>query len=114
MTGILRWIKKLDKENNSSAMKVESTKDMDNQGNNTNPEEANTSTEQANAFLEQTTEEFDRDCEELNSQLDQLNSLLDAMEQKNDEIQEQLLQLLQCNRETRKLFELSRNSQPSA
>ncbi|XP_029711635.1 UPF0184 protein AAEL002161 [Aedes albopictus] len=41
------------------------------------------------------------DFDSVNSYLDSLNSALDAIEQRNDDLKEQLLSLLQSNREIR-------------
>ncbi|XP_073987830.1 uncharacterized protein [Rhodnius prolixus] len=43
----------------------------------------------------------DEDVERLNTQLDQLNNALDVLEQKNENIQARLLELLKSNKELR-------------
>ena len=41
----------------------------------------------------------------LDLQLNELNSALDALEQKNDDIHARLIELLESNRETRRMFQ---------
>ncbi|XP_039437879.1 UPF0184 protein AAEL002161 [Culex pipiens pallens] len=80
-------------------------------GSTSNPED-NTSGEEfqegEDEDLEVSLDEFDS----VNNYLDSLNTALDAIEQRNDNLQEQLLSLLQSNREIRKSMQEEAEKRP--